>query len=75
MKMVTGAILLLIAELSFAHTHLIQFPHHEYASQTLLPASAVAAGLGGLFLFWGVVTEALATFRRPERQGELTPDE
>ena len=70
MKMVTGAILLLIAELSFAHTHLIQFPHHQYASQTLLPASVIAAGLGGLFLLWGVVTEVMQSFRGEERSGD-----
>ncbi|MDB4637373.1 MAG: hypothetical protein P8M30_16410 [Planctomycetaceae bacterium] len=62
MKLLTGVIFLLIAELAFAHTHLIPFPHHEYVSQTLLPASAAAAILGGLFLLWGVVSELKSSF-------------
>ena len=62
MKLLTGVIFLLIAELAFAHTHLTPFPHHEYVSQTLLPASAAAAILGGLFLFWGVVAELKSSF-------------
>jgi hypothetical protein len=70
MKMVTGAILLLIAEQCYAHTHLIQFPHYEYASQTLLPASAVAAVLGGLFLLWGVVAEVITSFNQRKQPAE-----
>ncbi len=62
MKLLTGAFFLLIAELAFAHTHLTPFPHHEYVSQTLLPASALAAVLGGLFLLWGVVAELKSSF-------------
>lgn len=57
MKMLTGAILLLIAELSFAHTHLIQFPHHLYVSEFLIPSSVVAGILGALLLIWGIVDD------------------
>ena len=59
MKMLTGAILLLIAELAFAHAHLIQFPHHLYVREFLIPASLVSLTLGGLFLIWGCVTEVV----------------
>jgi len=68
MKLLTGAFFLLIAELAFAHTHLTQFPHHEYVSQTLLPASAASAILGGLFLLWGLVEELKSAFGSKQKQ-------
>lgn len=57
MRMVTGAILIAVAEQAFAHAYLIGFPHSVFAIQMLVPASLVLllAGLG--FLIWGTVTE------------------
>ena len=68
MKLLTGVIFLLIAELAFAHTHLTAFPHHEYVSQTLLPASAASAILGGLFLLWGLMEELKSAFGGKQKQ-------
>lgn len=64
MKLVTGAILLLIAELAYAHTHLMQFPHHEAARGVLIPASVISASLGSLFLLWGIVAELMTSSGR-----------
>lgn len=60
MKMITGAILLLIAELAFAHTHIIQFPHHLYVKEFLIPVSTVAGVLGVCLLIWGLVDDVRA---------------
>jgi len=57
MRTVTGAILLVAAELSYAHACLIPFPNQEAAVQILIPASVVALFLGAAFLIWGIVTE------------------
>lgn len=56
MKMVSGALLLVGAELAYAHSKLIQFPNED-ASRVLIPASLVFAALGSLLLIWGVLTE------------------
>jgi len=57
MKLVSGSILLLVAEQAFAHTQLTPFPNHDVAAQVLLPVSAVCAILGFLLCFWGLLTE------------------
>ena len=57
MRTMTGAILILTAELAFAHAHLIGFPHQVYARLILLPAAAVLAGVGIAVLVWGFLTD------------------
>ncbi len=57
MRMLTGALLILAAEQSFAHSYLIGFPHQAFASQLLMPASIVLAALGLAFLVWGLVQD------------------
>lgn len=57
MRMISGSLLLLVAEQSFAHAHSIPFPHNEFAYDLLLPISAGAAALGVAFLVWGLLTE------------------
>jgi hypothetical protein len=57
MRMITGAILLLAAELAFAHAHLVGFPNVAFVREILLPASLVLALFGLSFLVWGVLTE------------------
>ncbi|MBD3673996.1 MAG: hypothetical protein HUJ26_10775 [Planctomycetaceae bacterium] len=64
MKLITGALLLLIAELAYAHTHLMQFPHHEAARVVLIPASVISASLGSLFLLWGILAELISSSRK-----------
>lgn len=57
MRMLTGVVFLVLAEQAFAHAHLIGFPHQEYASQFLIPASVVGLALGVGCLIWGFFTE------------------
>ncbi len=57
MRTVTGAILILAAQQSFAQAHLVTFPHEVYAREILVPASIVLLCLGVGFLIWGIVTE------------------
>ena len=58
MKLVSGAILLLIAEHAYSHSLLVQFPNNDHAATVLVPASAVALVLGALLMIWGLLTEA-----------------
>ncbi len=69
MRTVTGAILLVVAEQSYAHACLIPFPNQEAAVQVLIPASLVSLFLGAAFLIWGIVTES-GRFRSRSRQVE-----
>ncbi len=57
MRMITGAVLILAAEQAFAHAYSIGFPHRDYASQVLIPGSAVLGLLGLAFLIWGLATD------------------
>lgn len=57
MRMITGAVLLLAAEQAFAHAYLIGFPHQAYASQVLLPSSAVLGLLGLGVVVWGLAMD------------------
>ena len=41
MRLLTGAVLLLAAEQSFAHAQLIGFPNHDVAADVLMPAAFV----------------------------------
>lgn len=57
MRTISGAILILTAELAFAHAHLIGFPHQVYARIILLPVSAALALVGVGVLVWGFLTD------------------
>ncbi len=57
MRMITGAILLLASEHAFAHAYSIGFPHQVYASQVLVPASAMFGLIGLGFLIWGLAMD------------------
>lgn len=57
MRTITGGILILAAEQAFSHAYLVDFPHHTFAREVLLPASTALVVLGAGFLIWGVVTE------------------
>lgn len=57
MRMITGAILLLASEQAFAHAYSIGFPHQAYASQVLVPSSAILGLLGLGFLVWGLAMD------------------
>ncbi len=57
MRMLTGALLLLVAEQAYAHANLVQFPNQVDARAILLPAAVVFLALGSLLLVWGVLTE------------------
>lgn len=57
MRMLTGAILLLASEQAFAHAYSIGFPHQAYASQVLVPSSAIFGLLGLAFIVWGLATD------------------
>lgn len=57
MKLLTGAILLLVSEQAFSHAYLIQFPHHIFASEVLVPASIVCLIPGVILLLWGLWDE------------------
>jgi len=59
MRMLSSAVLLLAAEQSFAHAHLIGFPSHDIAATILFPAALVFLVLGGLLMTWGLVTEGV----------------
>jgi hypothetical protein len=58
MKMISGALLLIASEQAYAHTQLVQFPNHDAASRTLIPASVVFLALGTLLMVWGLFTES-----------------
>lgn len=57
MKTVSGAVLLLAAEQSFAHAKLVVYPNED-AGAVLIPASLVFLVLGGLLMAWGLVAES-----------------
>lgn len=60
MKLVAGAILLLIAEHSYSHYLMVPFPNNEHAATVLVPASVISLSLGALLMIWGVLTEVRA---------------
>jgi hypothetical protein len=57
MRLVAGAILILVAELAYAHAHLIGFPHQPAARDVLVPSSVAALIVGTGFVIWGAITE------------------
>ncbi len=57
MKLLSGIVCLAAAEQSYAHAHLIQFPHHAVAAGVLVPASVVFLALGVLLCVWALLTE------------------
>ena len=68
MKLLSGAVLLVGAEQSYAHALLVQFPNQESASTVLVPASLVLSTLGSILMLWGLLTEC----RSPARQKQLS---
>jgi len=46
MRMITGALLLLVAEQAFYHAHSIGFPHYRFVNETLVPVSGLLAVMG-----------------------------
>lgn len=46
MRMITGALLLLVAEQAFYHAHSIGFPHYRFVNEILLPISGLLAIVG-----------------------------
>ncbi|MEZ6066406.1 MAG: hypothetical protein R3B90_12030 [Planctomycetaceae bacterium] len=61
MRMVTGAVLLLAAEHSYAHTYMIGFPSHDLVAGVLLPAAIGFGVLGAIILTWELLTELRST--------------
>ena len=61
MRTLAGAVLIAVSEQAFSHALLIKFPHHIFASEILLPASAVLLFLGVALMIWGLLTD----FRKP----------
>lgn len=62
MRMITGALLLLVSEQAFAHSQSIPFPNQIFANQVLYPTSMVMAGIGVIFIIWGLLCDT----RSPE---------
>jgi len=54
MRMVAGALLVLTAELAYAHAHQIGFPHQVAVRSVLLPLSLVCGVAGVVLLGWGL---------------------
>ncbi len=46
MRMITGALLLLVAEQAFYHAHSIGFPHYRFVNEILLPVSGLLTVIG-----------------------------
>lgn len=66
MRTLAGAVLIATAEQAFAHSQLVQFPNHLFASEILLPSSGVLLALGVGMLIWGALTD----FReQPQNRG------
>jgi hypothetical protein len=61
MRMLSGAILILVAEQAFAHAHMAEFPNQVFVNEVLYPTSMVLAAFGIGFLIWGVITERKPT--------------
>ena len=69
MRLLSGAILLVGAEQSFAHAQLIQFPNQDAASSVLIPASLVLLVLGSLLMIWGLLTDGRTESRKKDIHG------
>jgi membrane-bound ClpP family serine protease len=57
MRALAGAVLIAAAEQAFAHSQLVQFPNHLFASEVLLPSSGILLLIGLALLIWGVLTD------------------
>ena len=66
MRTLAGAVLIAVAEQAFAHSLMVQFPNHLFASEVLLPSSGVLLFLGVSLMIWGALTD----FRRPDTSNE-----
>ena len=54
MRMITGALLLLVAEQAFYHAHSIGFPHYRFVNEILLPVSGLLGFAGVGFIAFGL---------------------
>lgn len=54
MRMITGALLLLVAEQAFFHAHSIGFPHYRFVNEILLPVSGLLAITGLVLIGTGL---------------------
>ena len=54
MRMITGALLLLVAEQAFFHAHSIGFPHYRFVNEILLPVSGLLAIMGLVLIGTGL---------------------
>lgn len=68
MRTLAGAVLIATAEQAFAHSQLVQFPNHLFASEILMPSSGVLLALGVGMLIWGTLTD----FREHSPNGKPT---
>ena len=68
MRTLAGTVLIAVAEQAFAHSLMVQFPNHLFASEVLLPSSGVLLFLGVSLMIWGVLTD----FRRPAHSNTST---
>jgi hypothetical protein len=57
MRTISGALLLLTAEQSFAHAHSASFPNQPFVHEVLFPASGFLAAAGLALIVWGLLTE------------------
>lgn len=55
MRMITGALLLLVAEQAFYHAHSVSFPHYQFVNEVLLPASQFLSVLGVGLIGFGLL--------------------
>ena len=65
MRMITGALLLLVSELAFYHAHSIGFPHYRFVNEVLLPASGLLAIMGLGMIAAGLIFDRPPPPRHP----------
>ena len=61
MRMVTGTLLIGVAEQAFSHAYLIGFPHQAYAQRISVPFAIVVGFIGVVVLAWGLMAERKKT--------------
>ena len=66
MRMITGALLLLVAEQAFYHAHSIGFPHYRFVNEVLLPLSGLLGVIGVVLIGVGL------WFDRPQQSRPST---
>lgn len=76
MRMITGAILLLVAEQAFYHAHSIGFPHYRFVNEILLPTSGLISIVGVGMIVAGLWFDRMPGFDRiaANQQVNRSPD-